>query len=521
MPWSLPVSRTLWLSALLSCAAAGCTPTYYQPSPYYSPTPTTPSYPAAPGYPVTLNPSDPTTGPVASNPGYPSIPADPVPPNNPTPPNTVPVSTPTNNPVPIPPTSNPTTPSTPPDITVQWAPWPLPPKSGVAVAATQRSSNAVVHAARKQSRGHHRHLSVATRPGSHAERISRDEAALTTASASAAAEAGSGVVPADAVTGSDDHQIVDGANPTPMEDLHYRGGKMLQDMGYVNLYISGEQAWNMSDVNNIDRAIAAAMKDEYLNNVIRQYFNNQPIGTTVYPSHPLIGYIPKNISRGDIQYFVQYLYGQGYLTQYDLETTIFNFLCPPGTILSDDDARSGSATSETPQSLAAADEKEEEDDRPDIIGFPENEAEVDSINGLGGYHGSIHLGNKTVYYSAIVYSESRADGFKNGIPAFPEGWKNTVATMYHELQEARTDPDVEDVIRNPYQPNIISKLGWTSDAGEEIGDFPLHDNVSIRKIIQEVPLADGSGTVPIQLQYSNAVHGPEGPIPQLHPAAPR
>jgi len=93
--------------------------------------------------------------------------------------------------------------------------------------------------------------------------------------------------------------------------------------------------------------------------------------------------------------------------------------------------------------------------------------------------------------------------------------------MYHELQEARTDPDVEDVIRNPYQPNIVSKLGWTSDAGEEIGDFPLHDNVSIRKIIQEVPLADGSGTVPIQLEYSNAVHGPEGPITQLHPPAAR
>jgi len=402
----------------------------------------------------------------------------------------------------------------------------MPPKSSVAVAATQMSANAlstnaVVHSARKQHRGRHRHLSVATRPGSHAERISREEAALTTAAASAAAESDSGVIPASATSGSDDHQIIDGANPTPMEDLHYRGGKTLQNMGYVNLYVSGEQGWNMSDVNNIDRSFAAAMKDEYLNNVIRQYFNNQPIGTTVYPSHPLTGYIPKTISRGDIQYFVQYLYGQGYLSKYDLNTTVFNFLCPPGTILSDDDARAGSALEDAPRTQAAADEKEEEDDRPDIVGFPENEAEVDSQNGLGGYHGSIHIGNATVYYAAIVYSESRADGFKNGIPAFPGGWKNMVATMYDERQEARTDPDVEGVIRNPYQPNIVSKLGWTSDAGEEIGDFPLHDNVSIRKIIQEVPLADGSGTVPIQLEYSNAVHGPEGPIPQLHPAASR
>jgi hypothetical protein len=29
-------------------------------------------------------------------------------------------------------------------------------------------------------------------------------------------------------------------------------------------------------------------------------------------------------------------------------------------------------------------------------------------------------------------------------------------------------------------------------------------------------LGDGSGTVPIQFQYSNAVHGPEGPIAAPH-----
>ncbi len=52
-----------------------------------------------------------------------------------------------------------------------------------------------------------------------------------------------------------------------------------------------------------------------------------------------------------------------------------------------------------------------------------------------------------------------------------------MATFYHELQEARTDPDVEGMLT---------------------------------KVFKEVPLADGSGTVPVQLQYSNAVHGPEG-----------
>jgi len=347
LSWAIP---SLALCAVFAFTSAGCTPTYYQPAPstpYYGPSPATPSYPTAPGYPVTSVPtspiSNPTTGPIAQNPGYPSIPATPDPSTNPvpanptpTPPNNIPVSTPTNNPVPIPSNPNPpqTTPSNPVDITAQWVPWPMPPKTSVAVATTQAfsasSSAAVIHTAHKRSRGRHRHLSVATRPGSHAERISREEASLTTAAASAAVDSGSGVIPANGTSSSDDrqddHQIVDGANPTPMEDLRYRGGKLLQNMGYVNLYISGEQGWNMSDVNNIDRALAGALKDEYLNNVIRQYFDNQPIGTTVYPSHPLIGYIPKTISRGDIQYFVQYLYGQGYLTKYDLNTTVFNFL---------------------------------------------------------------------------------------------------------------------------------------------------------------------------------------------------
>lgn len=104
----------------------------------------------------------------------------------------------------------------------------------------------------------------------------------------------------------------------------------------------------------------------------------------------------------------------------------------------------------------------------------------------------------------------------NGIPVFSEPWKNVVATLYHELNEARTDPDVEDAIRNPYDPNAERYLGWTSDRGEECGDYPIEEVGQLRIIVREVPLTDGSGLVPVQFQYSNAVHGPEGPIPQPH-----
>ena len=91
----------------------------------------------------------------------------------------------------------------------------------------------------------------------------------------------------------------------------------------------------------------------------------------------------------------------------------------------------------------------------------------------------------------------------NGIVAFDEPWKNVCATLYHELQEARTDPDVEDAIRtgdNKY-------LGWYSPRGGEIGDIPIA-TAPLQDVMREVPLADGSGTVPVQLMWSNRAGGP-------------
>src|SRR5690242_1607430 len=70
-----------------------------------------------------------------------------------------------------------------------------------------------------------------------------------------------------------------------------------------------------------------------------------------------------------------------------------------------------------------------------------------SRTGLGGYHGSIHVGADTVYYAVGVYSERRSDGSTNGIPVFDRPWKNVVATIYHQLQDVRTDPDVSDALR--------------------------------------------------------------------------
>ena len=453
-----------------------------------------------PGYPQNGYPQ-PGTYPVNNPGGSPPIvwvPSPPVPvPNNPTPTNPQPPE----KPVvlkPVPPTPepgvdpNPTVPvsqpkplpTTPTDMTAKWVPWPLPPR-GAAIAANPNVQNQVAAAQAVEGIPH--------------------TAALLPESAAEEKIQGAADSPPDS------ERRVDGTNSTPGQDLRYRGGKILQNLSYVNLYLGGEAAgWTLDEVEKIDTNLAAAMTDQNLNHVIMQYFNNQPLGTAALASHPLTGPQPTTVSRGDIQRYMQYYSDKGYLNSYQLDSTIFNFLLPPGTILNDEDQPENAAKT------TADVEAEEERKRY----APEDEA-GDSTGGLGGYHGSIHYKGRTLYYSVEVYSERRADGFANGIPVFPEPWKNICATLYHELCEYRTDPDVEDAIRDPYNPNSERFLGWTSDAGEEIGDYPLHAGVTLKDIVTEVPLTNGQGKVPVQFNYSNAVHGPEGPIPAPNPPAAR
>jgi hypothetical protein len=118
----------------------------------------------------------------------------------------------------------------------------------------------------------------------------------------------------------------------------------------------------------------------------------------------------------------------------------------------------------------------------------------------------------TIYYAVGVYSEGT-----NGIAVFPEGWKNTCAVFYHELCEARTDPDVEDAIRAGHSAHAHDFLGWYSLLGGEIGDIPLEEvSANLTAVVKEVKLASGAGSVPVQLMWSNAVAGPEGPIAHKH-----
>jgi hypothetical protein len=300
--------------------------------------------------------------------------------------------------------------------------------------------------------------------------------------------------------------LTPGIKPSPKQDLVFRGGRTLQHLNFINFYVAGSTAWNAGDIQNIDRALAAAMSDDHLNNVMMQYFKNQAITSKLTGSVKLPGNAPPVVSQGDTEALVQKLHSENKLSGQDLTSTIVNILLPPGTILTTDEAPTTTAI----RTAEAAPGKGD-------AAIP-HEDEASSQDGLGGFHGSVHQTMsgvaQTIYYAVGVFSQKKADGTDNGIVAFDQPWKNVVATFYHELNEARTDPDVEDAIRTGQD----SFLGWTSAQGEECGDFPIDEtNNNLSLVFQEVRLADGSGTAPVQFQYSNAVHGPEGPINQPHP----
>ena len=320
---------------------------------------------------------------------------------------------------------------------------------------------------------------------------------------------------------------------TPAHNLRFRGGRTIRSLTYLNLYVGGKEAWAAGDIQDIDRALAASMTDSRLDTVINQYFPDGPVTTAVAPSQVLPGPKPQTVTRATMDDFVrEHVVSAGRLNQFDPATTLVNFLLPRGVLLTTDGGAQATAKAPAPFSVntvttirsgdvvttvtvatnaavaspTGVPDKDRDGDRKGgpLGGDPDDAAS--SLGGLGGYHGSVHAGGTVIYFAVGVFSELLSTGDQNGIVAFDEPWKNVVGTFYHEMQEARTDPDVEDAIRTQ-NTNFI---GWNSDQGEEIGDFPVFEADPLQLVFKEVPLVNG-GTVPIQLMYSNRVNGPEDP----------
>ena len=299
-------------------------------------------------------------------------------------------------------------------------------------------------------------MRIQARPGSHAERAYYAKAALP-----------SGPWP-------NPKAIAPGIDPSPLDDLIFHGGKVVPQMEFQNIYLGSASDWKASDVTSIDAAITAAMQNKRLNNVMGQYFPGASLSCDPRPSLMLSEAKPQKLDEGAVQAKVIQLYDNGKIKKSDLGTTIFNLVLPAGTLLELD----GSS----------------------------------SLRGLGGYHGSVHFtraGKKvTLYYSANVYSQMLSPVRQNGIVVWKQSWKNVVGTLYHELNEFRTDADVNDAI----QAGDDDFLGWTSRHGHECGDQPI----TVADPLTEVFKLVGVKKTPVQFMFSNAVHGAEGPISNPH-----
>jgi hypothetical protein len=282
----------------------------------------------------------------------------------------------------------------------------------------------------------------------------------------------------------DPEAIAPGIPPDESADLVFHGGKTVPQMEFQNIFLGGRASWLASDIDRINTAIKFAMQEPRLNNVVGQFFD-AGIKLTCDPRPLLVleEAKPRQLDEPGVQQLVARLVEQGKVSDSDLGTTIFNLLLPPGTILRlDQDTSTG---------------------------------------GLGGFHGSVDFRqngrSRTAYYSANVFSERLPNGRVNGIAAFDESWKDVVATLYHEMNEFRTDADVAEANRTGND----GLLGWTGAQGE-IGDQPVNAAVAVGDlslVFQEIMLSMGGGRVPVQFMYSNAVHGAEGPIDQPDPPA--
>jgi hypothetical protein len=273
-------------------------------------------------------------------------------------------------------------------------------------------------------------------------------------------------------------EIAPGIDPAPLEDLIFHGGRVVPQMEFQNVYLGQTADWSQADIESIDRAITLAMQDKHLNNVMQQYFPSASLACDPRESFVLGQTKPSQIDEPGVQKTVVSLFNEGKIKKSDLAHTIFNLVLPPGTVLTLDDSS--------------------------------------SLEGLGGYHGSVHIqrdgGDITLYYSANVFSQIQPGMGENGIVAFDQPWKNVVATLYHEINEFRTDADVRDAI----QTENNDRLGWMSRSGRECGDQPIVAASSLNLIFQEVAITNSGKRVPVQFLYSNAVHGAEGPIDSPH-----
>jgi hypothetical protein len=158
-----------------------------------------------------------------------------------------------------------------------------------------------------------------------------------------------------------------------------------------------------------------------------------PISSRMLPSVVLPGSAPATIHKDQVEALVARICRHGALDGADTDSTVINILLPRGAVLVD-----GFSPGFRPPPGQEA--EHERVSTPSSWSAARTPAPATA---WAATHGSARVPPcGTAYYAVAVYSEAG-----NGGPAFGQPWKNIAATSYHQLNEARTDPDVDDAIR--------------------------------------------------------------------------
>ena len=161
--------------------------------------------------------------------------------------------------------------------------------------------------------------------------------------------------------------LAPGVTASPNDDLIFRGGKVVPQMGFQNIYLGRSSDFAPGDVESIDDAIVRVMRDPQLNKIIKQYFPNDTMSCDVAESVILEEARPNEMDEPDVQDKVIDLFKKGLILNTDHDRTCFNLVLPPETILKVDG--------------------------------------LSSSQGLGGYHGSVSVFHDGSRPDALLLSQ--------------------------------------------------------------------------------------------------------------------
>jgi len=215
------------------------------------------------------------------------------------------------------------------------------------------------------------------------------------------------------------------------------GGDVLEHVNVTPVYVGNY--WQTGEGDGIrthnDAALADLVKNKDVTGIWAQYGVGQ--GTTTASMNLAMGN-PKVMTQEQVEALVKKEVLSGKFDTSNPER-VFDLVLPPGCEL--------------------------------IAGDGSN-----SHDGLGGFHGSVKVAGREVYYAAIANPERTAAG-PNSIDFDGKVGDGLSIIESHEVTEAATDPNVEVAERT----NDPSKLAWYDDVTHweggkgkgEIGDIPI------------------------------------------------